>query len=139
MSTDPYPAPRPLPDRPNLRHLKDQAKDLVKAGTAQSITDAQFKVARLYGFPSWPKLKAHVEFLEQLHAAYERDDVVRIRTLLDEHATELITSGAAASKPDAQLQVARLLGLTNWADVAGATQQPSQRRDSATQASDRRQ
>ena len=117
MSTDPYPAPRPLPDRPNLRHLKDQAKDLVKAGTAQSITDAQFKVARLYGFPSWPKLKAHVEFLEQLHAAYERDDVVRIRTLLDEHATELITSGAAASKPDAQLQVARLLGLTNWAEV----------------------
>ena len=39
MSTDPHAAPRPLPDRPNLRHLKDQAKDLVKAGTAKSITD----------------------------------------------------------------------------------------------------
>jgi hypothetical protein len=25
----------------------------VKAGTAKSITDAQFKIARLYGFPSW--------------------------------------------------------------------------------------
>src|SRR5512132_3581863 len=61
MSTDPQAAPRPLPDRPNLRHLKDQAKDLVKAGTAKSIADAQFKIARLYGFPSWPKLKAHVE------------------------------------------------------------------------------
>jgi len=35
-----------LPDRPNLRHLKDQAKDLVKAGTAKSITEAQFKIAR---------------------------------------------------------------------------------------------
>jgi hypothetical protein len=34
MSTDPHAAARPLPDRPNLRHLKDQAKDLVKGGTA---------------------------------------------------------------------------------------------------------
>ena len=61
MSTDPHPPPRPLPDRPNLRHLKDQAKDLVKAGSAKSTTDALFKIARLYGFPSWPKLKAYVE------------------------------------------------------------------------------
>ena len=68
MSTDPQAAPRPLPDRPNLRHLKDQAKDLVKAGAAESITDARFTVARLYGFPSWPKLKAHVELLELAQA-----------------------------------------------------------------------
>ena len=53
-----------LPDRPNLRHLKDQAKDLVKSGKASSIADAQFQIARLYGFPSWPKLKAHVDSLE---------------------------------------------------------------------------
>jgi len=66
MSTDPQAAPRSLPDRPNLRHLKDQAKDVVKAGTAKSITDAQFTIARLYGFPSWPKLKAHVESLEEV-------------------------------------------------------------------------
>ena len=32
MSTDPTAAPRPLPKRPNLRHLKDEAKDLLKAG-----------------------------------------------------------------------------------------------------------
>ena len=61
MSTDPQEAPRPLPDRPNLRHLKDQAKDLLKTGAAVSITDAQFKIARLYGFTSWPKLKAHID------------------------------------------------------------------------------
>jgi hypothetical protein len=36
MSTDPHGAPRPLPDRPNLRHLKDQAKDLLKAGAVSS-------------------------------------------------------------------------------------------------------
>ena len=53
MSTDPHATPR-LPDRPNLRHLKDQARDLVKAGTATSVTDAQFKVARLYGYNNIP-------------------------------------------------------------------------------------
>jgi len=60
MSTDPQ-APRRLPDRPNLRHLKDHARDLVRAGIAKSLADAQFRIARLFGFPSWPKLKAHVE------------------------------------------------------------------------------
>ena len=52
MSTDPQPGKRPLPDRPSLRHLKGQAKDLLKTGAAQSITDAQFKIAHLYGFAS---------------------------------------------------------------------------------------
>ena len=61
MSIDHQQTPRPLPDRPNLRHLKDQAKDLLKTGAAVSITDAQFKIARLYGFASWPKLKAHID------------------------------------------------------------------------------
>ena len=61
MSTDAHGTPRQLPDRPNLRHLKDQAKDLLKTGAATSITDAQFKIARLYGFASWPKLKAAAE------------------------------------------------------------------------------
>ncbi len=56
MSTDSAEVPRSLPDHPNLRHLKDQAKDLVKAGKAQSLTEAQFKIACLYGFASWPKL-----------------------------------------------------------------------------------
>jgi len=85
MSTDPHAAPRPLPDRPNLRHLKDQAKDLVKAGTATSIADAQFKIARLYGFPSWPKLKAHVVSLEQigqLKEAIDTNDVARVKELM---------------------------------------------------------
>ena len=85
MSTDPHAAARALPDRPNLRHLKDQAKDLVKAGTAKSITEAQFKVARLYGFPSWPKLKAHLESLEeagQLKQAIDRNDIERVKGMM---------------------------------------------------------
>ena len=90
MSTDPHAAPRPLPDRPNLQHLKDQAKDLVKAGAAKSITDAQFKIARLYGFPSWPKLKAHVESLEevgQLKQAIDANDIERVKTMMTRNPT----------------------------------------------------
>jgi ankyrin repeat protein len=90
MPTDSQPAKRPLPDRPNLRHLKDQAKDLLKTGEATSITDAQRKIARLYGFASWPKLKAHVESFEeirQLKQAIDTNDIVRVRTLMTRNPT----------------------------------------------------
>src|SRR6185295_2642364 len=85
MSIDRPEAPRPLPDRPNLRHLKDQAKDLLKAGAAASIADAQFKIARLYVFPSWPKLKAHIDSLEeigQLKQAIDINDIDRVKTMM---------------------------------------------------------
>src|SRR5918996_3634410 len=90
MSTDSQEAPRPLPDRPNLRHLKDQARDLFKSGAATSITDAQFKIARLYGFASWPKLKAHVDsFAEigQLKQAIDTNDIGRVRTMMTRNQT----------------------------------------------------
>src|SRR6266536_187050 len=85
MSIDHPEVPRPLPDRPSLRHLKDQAKDLFKAGGAASITDAQFKIARLYGFASWPKLKAHVDSLReagQLKKAIDTNDVECVKALM---------------------------------------------------------
>jgi hypothetical protein len=85
MPTDPHEGPRALPDCPNLRHLKDQAKDLVTAGTAKSISDAQFNLARLYGFPSWPKLKAYVDSFDQigqLKQAIDTNDVARVRNLM---------------------------------------------------------
>src|SRR5687768_5065825 len=90
MSTDPQGAPRPLPDRPNLRHLKDQAKDLLKSGAATSIADAQFKIARLYGFASWPKLKAHVEGFEeigQLKQAIDANDLDRVKAMMKRNPT----------------------------------------------------
>lgn len=52
-----------LPDRPNLRYLRDQAKNLVRSGAVPTLAEAQFQIARQYGFPSWPKLKQHVESL----------------------------------------------------------------------------
>jgi ankyrin repeat protein len=85
MPTNPPGASRQLPDHPNLRHLKDQAKDLLKAGDANSLADAQLQVARLYGFASWPRLKAHVESLEEigkLKQAIDAEDFERIKTLM---------------------------------------------------------
>ena len=85
MSIHSEDAPRPLPDRPNLRHLKDQAKDLLKSGKAESLTDAQFKIARLYGFTSWPKLKEHVDSLEeigQLKIAIDSNDLERMKVMM---------------------------------------------------------
>jgi hypothetical protein len=77
--------PQPLPDRPSLRHLKLQARDLVKNGEAKSVSDGQFKIARLYGFPSWPKLKEHVELLGdtgELKAAIDTNNLERVKELM---------------------------------------------------------
>jgi ankyrin repeat protein len=89
MPTDSSETTRPLPDRPNLRHLKDQArdlmKDLLKAGQATSLTEAQYKIARLYGFASWPRLKAHVDSLEEigkLKLAIDSNDLATVKKLM---------------------------------------------------------
>jgi ankyrin repeat protein len=76
---------RPLPARPDVEHLKNQAKELLqamRAGDADAVarfrpfaselksreprlTDAQLIVAREYGFASWTKLTLHVESLSE--------------------------------------------------------------------------
>ncbi|MGD0629026.1 MAG: ankyrin repeat domain-containing protein [Terracidiphilus sp.] len=80
---------RPLPEQANLRHLKDEAKALKRAGGAASLTAAQFQIAQQYGFASWPKLKAHVERLEaaqreiaQLKQAIDTNDLERMRAMM---------------------------------------------------------
>lgn len=85
MPTHPDPSPRPLPDHPNLRHLRDQAKALLKAGDAATLAAAQFNIARQYGFASWPKLKAHVESLEQtgqLKQAIDTNNLEEVKRLM---------------------------------------------------------
>jgi len=65
--------------------LKDQAKDLLKTGAAATVADAQFRIARLYGFASWPKLRAHVESFEemgQLKQAIDTNDIARVKTMM---------------------------------------------------------
>ncbi len=84
--------PRPhapqLPAEPNLRHLKEQAKDLLKSGESPSLAAALFQIAQLYGFRSWPKLRSHV--IERTNAgklkqAINRDDLAEIRLLLSKY------------------------------------------------------
>jgi ankyrin repeat protein len=114
MSTDSNETPRPLPARPNLRHLKDQAKDLVRSKVAASLSEAQFMIARQHGFASWPKLKTRIALHEELQAGLDANDVTRLRALLHAHLTELMASRAAASLAEAQAQVALLAGVKDW-------------------------
>ena len=80
--------PTQLPSRPNLRQLKDQAHDLHKSGHAKSLADAQFQIARQYGFASWSKLKLHVESFEQigqLKNAIDANDLPRVQALMTQN------------------------------------------------------
>ena len=54
-------AAKQLPPRPNLDQLKRQAKELLQAGKAVALHEAQTVIAREYGFASWNKLRDHVE------------------------------------------------------------------------------
>jgi ankyrin repeat protein len=74
-----------LPDHPNLQHLKNQAKDLLKSGAITSLAKAQFEIARQYGFPSWPKLKFHVESFEEigrLKQSIDTNDLATIQKMM---------------------------------------------------------
>jgi hypothetical protein len=55
---------RKLPARPNLEHLKNQARsrlfELQRHDPAAQLSDALHATAREYGFSSWPMLKEHV-------------------------------------------------------------------------------
>jgi hypothetical protein len=100
MSTPSEESARQLPENPDLRHLKDQAKDLLKAGQAPTLAKAQFQIARQYGFASWPKLKAHVESLQvagQLKLAIDADDLETVKRLMTRHP-ELHGTALGASK-----------------------------------------
>lgn len=114
---------RRLPPNPNLDHLKYQAKDLLKdhaaraQGAAQrvrefhprfggaadseifrtrlSLGDAQLAIAREYGFPSWARLKRHIErpaLSGRLDLPYQQ----RIEDEVFRHAVDLLDAGDPA-------------------------------------------
>ena len=71
-----------LPERPDLRHLRDEARALVASGDAPTHAKALFAVARRYGFASWTRLKAEVESRQEvgaLKAAIDAEDWSRVR------------------------------------------------------------
>ena len=111
---------RRLPSNPNLDHLKYQAKDLLRdhaarnLGTAQrlrefhprfgrstdaeifdaplKLSDAQLAIAREAGFPSWARLKHHIEkptLTDQLNLPHHE----RIEDSVFRRAVDLIDAG----------------------------------------------
>jgi len=149
-----------LPGDPSLEHLKSQAKTLL-AGTRAGdeaalrwvreyhpdppaqlkLADAQLVVARAYGFPSWPKLHAHLdvverfkrsphtraqasdpvdEFLRLACLTYSQDDPARWaaaeRMLTPEIARGSLHAAAAAGDVEA---TRALLGAGDAADALG--------------------
>ena len=114
---------RRLPSNPNLDHLRYQAKDLLKEqeartpGAAQRIrefhprygratdaeifaaslklSDAQLTIAREAGFPSWARLKAHIEkptLADRLQLPHHE----RIEDATFRRAVDLVDAGDAA-------------------------------------------
>ncbi|CAN5711109.1 hypothetical protein BH11ARM2_BH11ARM2_18980 [soil metagenome] len=105
---------KPIPAHPRLDHFRHQARDLQKAQRAAdpeanqrirefhprlfraseariseakfTLTDAQLTVAREYGFPSWPKLKAAAErndFVDPNVPMHERIEDPAFRRAVD--------------------------------------------------------
>jgi hypothetical protein len=112
-----------LPSNPSLDHLKYQAKDLLKARAARnpeaaqrlrefhrrfrhatdaaifkaqlSLSDAQLSIAREYGFPSWARLKRHIQtptLSDQLNLPHH----ARIEDTTFRTAVDLLDAGDAA-------------------------------------------
>jgi ankyrin repeat protein len=82
---------RVLPERPNLEHLKKQAKELLRTMGRGKLADAQHAVAKEYGFATWAELKSHVLSAamtpgEALTAAVRDSDAKRVATLLERNA-----------------------------------------------------
>src|SRR5437764_5746354 len=85
-----------LPDTPNLDWLRKQAKQrlamLRETDPDAKLTEAQFALAREYGFQSWRALKVHIDSLTidgQLFDAAKRGDAESLGKLLDEHPDKL--------------------------------------------------
>lgn len=98
---------RELPARPNLEHLKNQARTLLRQAQASDsaaaerfaaigatatpkLADALHVIAREHGFDNWPALKLHVSLAsddptEALTAAIQANDATRVREVLARH------------------------------------------------------
>jgi ankyrin repeat protein len=120
---------RDLPARPNLEHLKKQAKEMLRAMEARpseaepTLADAQHVIAREYGFANWSALKTHVESVARavdpsvmLGTAVRANDTDRAGQLLRRHP-ELgstlngpMAGGAFGSTP--------LMAAVRWENLA---------------------
>ncbi len=117
-----HPPTRVMRENPDIDQLRRQARELLEAYRAQSadaileveayhrtatpatfaLHDAQFVLARSYGFESWPKLKAGVEGVttKRLHDAVKKGDLEAVRALLARRPeiVDLLPGGPSGSE-----------------------------------------
>ena len=90
-----------LPARPNLDWLRKTAKQSLRELRAQDPTrklaDAQFALARDYGFSSWRALKAHIEQLQSTSQTLSDEDVATFLRDVGAGRMEAIKAALAAS------------------------------------------
>ena len=91
-ASDPRSAAQSLPDEPNLDWLRKRAKrrlaELRTADPTARLADAQFDLAKQYGFSSWRALKTHADALTvdgQLFEAARSGSDGALAALLDAH------------------------------------------------------
>jgi ankyrin repeat protein len=131
-------------ENPDIDQLKRQAKELLEAYRASSpeaiaevtayhrgaspetfaLHDAQFVLARSYGFESWPKLKAAVDGVtaKRLHDAVESGDLRTARELLTRRP-EIVDLGRGEMRALHMAVLRRDLELTNLLLEFGADPQ----------------
>jgi uncharacterized protein (TIGR03067 family) len=84
-----------LPARPNLDHLRSQAKTLLAARKDRDpgfrLADAQLAIARQSGFANWPALSRHVQDLRALEGEWRF-------VSLDVDGTPMPTAALASSR-----------------------------------------
>ncbi|HEU4509012.1 MAG TPA: hypothetical protein VFR78_12275, partial [Pyrinomonadaceae bacterium] len=161
-----------LPARPSLEQLRKQAKELLqqlrnsdpsahdrlrkyKQNVSDPIlADAQFVVAREYGFESWPRLVHHIQASPELeHHRRIAEDLVAVYNSADATAAtrlnDLFHSSLDVQQirdfvrdklfnvpdtqrrindftlDDAQLVVARLYGFKDWDELAQSSNAPA--------------
>ena len=159
-----------LPPKPNLEQLKNQARDLLtahRAGTSEAsqriraslrrlssasdpevreakftLRDAQSVLAREYGFPSWAKLKTHIESLCTQGSV--REQVLHIVSERPEEAARAIRSMQGNPQQVGTLMVAvgqdptaELFRYMNDGDIDVVTQAIAGLRQVSQEAQDR--
>ncbi|MGH7469558.1 MAG: hypothetical protein ACRENP_16535 [Longimicrobiales bacterium] len=145
-----------LPARPSLEQLRKQARErlasLRATNPSATLADAQFALARAYGFESWPRLVHHVgevlssgrlEQFEQLAINIldgYHGDAAALQRLISHYGVsynqDQLRERVASSVNDArglpgeptladvQLMVARQYGFESWAALAQGLAQP---------------
>jgi hypothetical protein len=94
---------RALPERPNLEHLRNEAKArhrLLRAtDPSAQLATAQREIAREYGFPSWRRLRAHVLALSDATSLLTPEEkIARLKIMLGWPRTAVMIDPASLDR-----------------------------------------